>query len=81
MNPPRNKRGKAAFGSMVFPYRQYNIISPIEKYAFHLSGVVVRPKEFDFGKLTNQYTFHTEKALKYLKEVGVMYDKPTAGND
>jgi hypothetical protein len=23
-------------------------------------------KEFDFGKLTNQYTFHTEKALKYL---------------
>lgn len=38
-------------------------------------------KEFDFGKLTNQYTFHTEKSLKYLKKVGVMYDKPTAGND
>lgn len=38
-------------------------------------------KEFDFGKLTNQYTFHTEKALKYLKKAGVMCDKSTAGND
>ena len=32
-------------------------------------------REFDFGKLTNQYTFHTEKALKYLKKVGAIYDK------
>ncbi len=32
-------------------------------------------REFDFGKLTNQYTFHTEKALRYLKKVGVKYDK------
>jgi hypothetical protein len=38
-------------------------------------------KQFDFGQLTNQYTFHTEKALKYLKKVGVMHDKPAAGND
>lgn len=38
-------------------------------------------KEFDFGKLTNQYTFHTEKAVSYLKKAGVLYDKPTAGND
>lgn len=38
-------------------------------------------KEFDFGRLTNQYTFHTEKALQYLKKVGVMHDKSTAGND
>lgn len=38
-------------------------------------------REFDFGKLTNQYTFHTEKSLKYLKKVGVMYDKSTTGND
>ena len=38
-------------------------------------------REFDFGKLTNQYTFHTEKALKYLKKVGVADDKYTAGND
>jgi hypothetical protein len=38
-------------------------------------------KEFDFGKLTNQYTFHTEKALKYLQKVGVMYDKSAARND
>lgn len=29
-------------------------------------------KELDFGKLTNQYTFHTEKSLKYLKKAGVM---------
>jgi hypothetical protein len=38
-------------------------------------------KEFDFGRLTNQYTFHTENALKYLKKVGVMRDKPATGND
>jgi len=31
-------------------------------------------REFDFGKLTNQYTFHTERALKYLKKVGVLHD-------
>lgn len=38
-------------------------------------------REFDFGKLTNQYTFHTEKALSYLKKVGVKHDESTAGND
>ena len=38
-------------------------------------------KEFDFGKLTNQYTFHTERALQYLQKVGVIYDKPATGND
>ncbi|EET61988.1 hypothetical protein BRYFOR_06182 [Marvinbryantia formatexigens DSM 14469] len=38
-------------------------------------------KEFDFGRLTNQYTFHTENALQYLKKVGVMYDQSAAGND
>ncbi len=32
-------------------------------------------QEFDFGKLTNQYTFHTEKALKYLKKAGAEYDR------
>jgi hypothetical protein len=31
-------------------------------------------QEFDFGKLTNQYTFHTERALMYLKKVGVLHD-------
>lgn len=30
-------------------------------------------ENFDFGKLTNQYTFHTEKALTYLQKVGVIY--------
>lgn len=38
-------------------------------------------KEFDFGRLTNQYTFHTEKALKYLKKAGALHDKSTAGDD
>lgn len=38
-------------------------------------------KAFAFGKLTNQYTFHTEKAVAYLKKAGVIYDKPAAGND
>lgn len=38
-------------------------------------------REFDFGRLTNQYTFHTEHALKYLQKVGVIYDKSAAGND
>ncbi len=31
-------------------------------------------KEFDFGRLTNQYTFHTERALQYLKKVGVLHE-------
>lgn len=38
-------------------------------------------KGFDFGKFTNQYTFHTEKALKYLKKVGVLHDKSATGSD
>lgn len=38
-------------------------------------------REFDFGKLTNQYTFHTERAVSYLEKAGVMYDKPAARND
>lgn len=29
-------------------------------------------KGFDYGKLTNQYTFHTEKGLQYLKKAGVI---------
>ena len=37
-------------------------------------------EEFNFGRLTNQYTFHIEKALKHLPKVGVMHDKWTAGN-
>lgn len=32
-------------------------------------------KEFDFGTLTNQYTFHTERAVAYLKKVGALYDE------
>lgn len=38
-------------------------------------------KELEFGKFTNQYTFHTEKSLKYLKKAGVIHDKQAAGND
>lgn len=30
---------------------------------------------FSFDKVTNQYTFHTENALKYLEKVGVKYDE------
>ncbi len=32
-------------------------------------------KEFDFGRLTNQYTFHTDQALVYLKKAGVEYEQ------
>lgn len=38
-------------------------------------------REFDFGSYTNQYTFHTKRALKYLKKVGTFYDRSAAGND
>lgn len=38
-------------------------------------------REFDFGKLTNQYTFHTEKSLQYLKKVGVMHEQSAATDD
>lgn len=37
-------------------------------------------KEFDFGKFTNQYTFHTRRALQYLQKAGVLHDKSTTGN-
>lgn len=30
-------------------------------------------KEMQYKKLTNQYSFHTEKSLKYLKKVEVIY--------
>jgi len=30
---------------------------------------------FSFDKVTDQYTFHTEKALKYLRKVGVDHDE------
>lgn len=38
-------------------------------------------REFDFGKLTNQYTFHTERAVQFLKRVHIEYDQPATGND
>lgn len=38
-------------------------------------------KQFDFGRLTNQYTFHTEKALQYLKKAGTLYDISATGDD
>ena len=31
-------------------------------------------KGFSFDRLTNQYTFHTERALHHLKKVGVMHE-------
>lgn len=37
-----------------------------------LIGVDVLVKEMEFKHLTDQYSFHTEKALKYLKKVGVL---------
>ncbi|QAT43289.1 DUF3990 domain-containing protein [Aminipila luticellarii] len=31
-------------------------------------------KEMEFKQLTNQYSFHTKKAIKYLKKVGIQYE-------
>ena len=31
-------------------------------------------KEFSFDRLTNQYTFHTPRALRYLKKVGALHE-------
>jgi hypothetical protein len=37
-------------------------------------GVDTLVREMEFKKLTDQYSFHTEKALGYLKEAGVSHD-------
>jgi hypothetical protein len=37
-------------------------------------GVDTLVHEMEFKKLTDQYSFHTEKALSYLKKVGVLHD-------
>ena len=50
----------------------------LEEQAWRMAQRRVR---IDCGRLTNQYTFHTEKALQYLKKVGVMHDKSAARND
>ncbi len=37
-------------------------------------GVDTLVREMEFKKLTDQYSFHTEKALGYLKKAGVLHD-------
>jgi hypothetical protein len=37
-------------------------------------GVDTLVREMEFKKLTDQYSFHTEKALGYLKKAGVSHD-------
>jgi len=37
-----------------------------------LIGVDTLVKEMEFKKLTDQYSFHTQKALQYLKKAGVL---------
>jgi len=39
-----------------------------------LIGVDTLVKEMEFKKLTDQYSFHTKKALQYLKKAGVLYE-------
>lgn len=53
----------------------------IRQFSRGIIDVEYLKREFDFGQLTNQYTFHTEKALRYLKKVGVKYDQSTTGDD
>jgi hypothetical protein len=37
-------------------------------------GVDILVREMEFKKLTDQYSFHTEKALGYLKKAGTLHD-------
>lgn len=39
-----------------------------------LIGVDILVKEMEYKRLTDQYSFHTPKALAYLKKVGVQYE-------
>lgn len=39
-----------------------------------LIGVETLVKEMEFKKLTNQYSFHTQKVLKYLEKVGTLHE-------
>lgn len=53
----------------------------IRQFSRGTIGAEYLKREFDFGRLTNQYTFHTKQALRYLKKAGVIHDKQAAGND
>lgn len=39
-----------------------------------LIGVDTLVKEMEYKKLTGQYSFHTDKAIQYLKKVGVLHE-------
>ncbi|MDO4274258.1 MAG: DUF3990 domain-containing protein [Eubacteriales bacterium] len=44
------------------------------QFSNKLISVDTLVKEMEFKKLTNQYSFHTTKALAYLKKAGVIYE-------
>lgn len=44
------------------------------QFSNRLIDVNILVKEMEYKKLTNQYSFHTETALTYLKKVGVKYE-------
>lgn len=66
---------------VVGPVADDNVGLLIRQFARGTIDAEYLKKEFDFNKLTNQYAFHTEKALKYLRKVGVEHDGEAAGND
>lgn len=46
----------------------------IRQFSRGIIDVELLKRELSFNRLTNQYTFHTEEALRYLKKVGVLYE-------
>lgn len=72
-SPECNSDGK--YDIVVGPVADDTIGLLVRQFQRGLINEKYLTEEFSFGKVTNQYTFHTEKALKYLKKAGVKYDK------
>ena len=57
--------GPIANDDLAFVFRQY------QRGLMSLENLLVEP---EYKEVTNQYSFHTERALQLLKKVGVSYE-------
>jgi hypothetical protein len=51
-----------------------------QQFSNGMIGVDTLVREMEFKRLTDQYSFHTERSLKYLKKVGLLHDETNATN-
>lgn len=59
---------------VVGPIANDDLALLFRQFSNGLIGVDTLVREMEFKKLTDQYSFHTKKALRYLKKAGVLYE-------